>query len=283
MGDFYRGTGYLQTHLGSCENGSIYRGSGLYRSQIGSYEGGCIYRGGRLYGEQVGRYENGSIYRGSGFDGEYIGRYEQGTVYVPSGLSDCAVGSYDGDGAEAAAYLLFMHDELPSYAVDESSEPQDSSSEYSAAVAYVAGSAGRAGGTGRTIGVSNLLFRVFGWLLLAFCSVLIWWATFQATGVAELPYLIVLAASIMLGLFVSVVFLKADCFRSIYLTTIVIASVINIIASFFTSPGYSIFLIVLIPPIVVALTSAIPAALTSVAVSLIRRGSNKQRAKNEEA
>jgi hypothetical protein len=264
MGEFYRGTGYFRDLLGSCENGDIYSGTGLYRERIGSYRNGTVYN---IHGDKAGSYDGGWVHGVAAWNSsaDTLGYYKDGTIY--EGLTfGTSVGSYDeasDGGAEAAAYLLLMREGVSSRAAEASGSP-----------ANVSGSGGNSGGrsgangggSGARTGCLGILFS----LLLMFSFGLIWWAIFHATKTEDMPYLIILVASIMLGLLLGLAVFKARSLIGLYLATVVIASVITVVACFITNTnGYSFIVLIIVPPIVVALASAIPAALTYLSVSLI--------------
>lgn len=266
MGDFYRRRDL--TRLGSCENGIIYNTT---LQRIGLYEDSRVYDPDY---NRLGTYGNGHVYDRNN---NPLGSYENGTVFDRNYHPLC---TYEGDGAEAAAYFLLTGEESSGAAdMPEIFQSSIDKSEPSGAPDDGAGIAGVTGGGGGGFGV---MLAPLGGLLLLFCFGLIWWAIYHATGVADLPFLIILVLSIMTGLFLGIVVFKICDLLGLYIETIIVASIINIVASFFTSPGYSIFLIILIPPIVVALASAIPTVLTYFSVRLIRMGIDKVRERREE-
>ena len=262
MGNFYRR--HDLARLGSCENGTVY---GATLQRIGLYEDGRVYD---PYNNRLGTYGNGHVYDRNN---NPLGSYENGTVYDRNYHPLC---TYDGDGAEAAAYFLLTGEEAPGAAyMPEMSQLSIDKGESSGASDD---GAGIIGGGGGGLGV---MLAPLGGLLLLFCFGLIWWAIYHATGMADLPFLIILVLSIMIGLFLGLAVFKICDLLGLYIETVIVASVINIVASFFTSPGYSIFLIILIPPIVVALASAIPTVLTYFSVRLIRMGIDQARERRE--
>lgn len=265
MGDFYRRRDL--TRLGSCENGIIYNTT---LQRIGLYEDSRVYDPDY---NRLGTYGNGHVYDRNN---NPLGSYENGTVFDRNYHPLC---TYEGDGVEAAAYFLLTGEESSGAAdMPEIFQSSIDKSEPSGAPDDGAGIAGVTGGGGGF----GVMFAPLGGLLLLFCFGLIWWAIYHATGVADLPFLIILVLSIMTGLFLGIVVFKICDLLGLYIETIIVASIINIVASFFTSPGYSIFLMILIPPIVVALASAIPTVLTYFSVRLIRMGIDKVRERREE-
>ncbi len=283
MGTFYRRSN--MTRLGSCENGSIYDAT---YSRIGSYEGGRVYDRNL---NPLGSYENGTVYDRNL---SRLGTYSGGTVYDRNLNPLC---TFDGDGAEAAACFLLLHEEYDyasdaqgsSYSSSDNEEAGCSSSGYGGysgysggadsaytGSTYTGGGAYRGGGASSGgdsgSGIASALLAPLGILLLLFCFGLIWWAIYHATGAADLPYLVIFGLSIVLGLFLGVVVFKISDLIGLYIETVITASIINIVAGFFTSPGYSIFVMILIPPIVTALAAAIPTAITFFSVRLIRMG-----------
>jgi hypothetical protein len=283
MGEFYRGTGYFRDLLGICEGGDIYRGTGLYRERIGSYRNGTVYD---IHGDKVGSFDDGWV-RGVptwNSSAETLGYYKDGTIYegVTFGTS---VGSYDegsDGGAEAAAYLLLMREGVSSGAVEPPGSSADvpTSDSGSGTPAISGGGSGAGGGTGSGggSGAGSAFLGVFVGLLLVFSFGLIWWAIFHATRAEDMPYLIILVASIMLGLFLGLAVFKAHSLIGLYVATVVIASAITVVACFITNTsGYSFLVLIIVPPIVVALASAIPTALTYLSVSLIRMAVAKRK------
>lgn len=263
MGDFYRVIDHSIDFLGSCEDGNIYRGSGSGRIKIGSYRDGDIFEEGNSFlPRKIGSYSDGKVY-GTGSFRESIGAYDHTSIYIYSGATSYrTVGTYEGDGAEAAALLLLMRNELLSPVSD--TTPAESLG--------VTPSNTEGVGSGFIAG----LFALLSILLIPLSFIVIWWAIIQATGTSDIPFLIILVSSIVIGILMGIAVFKVNDLIRLYLTTVIIASIINIIAGFFTSPGYSIFLILLIPPIVVALASAIPTLLTYIAMKLIRNVKRKQ-------
>ncbi|MEA4889971.1 MAG: hypothetical protein VB070_10965 [Clostridiaceae bacterium] len=280
MGQFYRVVDHSISFIGSCEDGYIYKGSGSSRVKIGSYNNGEVFEEGSSFmPRKVGSYSDGKVY-GTGYFKESIGTYDSTHIYVFSGsTSYITVGTYEGDGAEAAAYLLLMRDELPSSSANDASL---SSSANDASLSSPEPTGESPSTVSGGSGSGSSCFSLLGILFILFSFGLIWWAIIQATGPAETPFLVIMVLSIIIGLFIAIVVIKADDLISLYLVTCIVASIINIIASFFTSPGYSIFLILLIPPIVVALASAIPTLLTYIAMGLIRKVVRNMRQRRSE-
>ena len=160
---------------------------------------------------------------------------------------ETSVGSFEGDGAEAAAFLLLGAElqacaDGPSPSPLESADSPDScdsggGSAGSSCSGFRGSSGGGSGGSvGSSAGGSGAglaLLSLLGGLLLVFSFGLIWWAIFHATGAAELPFLMILVLSIMFGLFLGLVVFKIRDFIGLYLETAITASIVNIVASFF--------------------------------------------------
>ncbi len=308
MGEFYSGFGYTRTFLGSCENGQIYKGSGIYRETIGSYSNGSVYRGYGFGGDLVGTYENGSVYTvpcytGTGFSSELVGTYDSDTIYIKSGLFGQSVGSYSGDGAEAAALLLLMPEELPSYAQDEPAASDgyagstggsytggdSSGGSYTGTGSHISTGTGAysdsrsvSGGSSIDPGIFGAILGVIGFVVLLFLFGLIWYAIYQSVtdDPDDLLYLAIFLFAIILGLFFGAVVFKIRDMGGLYLTTVIIASVINIIASAVLDPGNVTFLRLLVaPPLVTALAAALPTGMVCVGASLIDKAKEKATAK----
>jgi len=240
MGRFYHYNGYKL--VGHCKNGIVYDDN--YRS-IGTYEKGRVYDDNYTF---KGTYEKGRVY-----DDNYtlMGTYEKGACYDSYYNHVC---TYEDDGAEAAAYLLLK----PGHANISDSDLSDERS-------------------GPAAGVAIVLLGGFLLLMAPVSLLAIWWAIFEATGPTDMPFLITFLLSILLGIFLGITACKASNWPKLYMYTVFIASVVCIVVSFFTSPGYSIFLILLIPPIVVALASVVPTAIVFYSVRVIRFGIAKAR------
>ena len=276
MGDITSGFGLSSTLVGSCEDGFIYRGSGLYRETIGSYRNGTVYRGGGFGGDAVGTYENGYVYAvpgytGTGFSAETLGSYDGSTIYRGSGMFSQSVGSYSGDGAEAAALLLLLADHLPSYATDDVSIPGGGATSADTGT-HSGGGTGGAGGGGSVSGGSGILGALLGavgFLVLSASFFVIWYAIYQSVtdDPEDLRYLAIFLGALLLGLFTAVVVFKKRGFGELYVTTVIIASVINIAASALLDPrNITFFGLLIAPPLVTALAAAIPSALVCVGV-----------------
>ncbi len=278
MGKFYHYKSKYYDLAGSCENGYIYD---VYR-HIGSYVNGRIYD---LYDNFIGSYENGRIYDKYI---NFIGSYQNGYAYD---RYDNRISIYEGDGAEAAAYLLLLPgaaDHAGEASTDSIFSSDDSTksdepgieaqygAEAGAGTACVAGT-GSAADTDSGAGVFLALLGLLGLLFLPLSFGLIWWAVIKATGPADTPLLIIFLLSLLLGMYISFRIFKAQSWGDFYIHTVILSSIVCIIASFFTSPGYSIFIVVLLPPIVVALAAVIPTLMAYFFINLIRRGIKKRK------
>ena len=276
MGEFYRGIGFGRTILGSCENGSIYKGIGLYREKIGTYRKGYV---DALDGTTVGSYENGRIYMGF-WNSSVVGTYDGSTIYIRQGLFDHALGSYEGGGAEAAAYLLLMRDQLPSY-LDDPYAQQDSPGTGS----YVTESSPAASESGGGAGgyfVGKLL-GFLGMLLVPALAVLIWVLVFKHTAPAEMPYLIITICAIAAGLFLSIRVLGIGRPGVTYLITVAVSSAVYIVSFFVLDPSNVTFGRLLLVPVGMALFSLVPTGLAYVLVWLIATVRAKVKTKKEAA